>query len=311
LFVKEFFNSLFGISSKEINGLSLLILLLVIVLLVPKVINYFTGSGKAYTIEDARILDSLATMLEDYGKSLPELEHSPRKIFEFDPNRASPDDFLLLGFNEKISNRIINYRNKGGTFKVKKDLLKIYGIDSSLVISLYSSINLPTNKARSKSLIESNSINDVRPKQMPIKQKLKELPDFDINLADTSMLQTINGIGSILSTRIIEFRDNLGGLVDINQLYEVYNLDTIVANRLMNKIYIATSFKPNSLLINEISEAQLAAHPYISWKQARLIIAYRNQHGNFTSSADLLKVYSVDEDLIEKITPYLVWTPAN
>lgn len=273
--------------------------------------NYFTGSDQAYRAEDARILDSLATALENYGNSLHEAEEPPREVFDFNPNKASLNDFILLGFGDKISNRILNYRSKGGVFVVKGDLLKIYGIDSNLVISLYPSIDLPTKKANEKSPIANETPNDISVKRVPDNKKLSELPDFDINLADTAMLQTIKGIGSVLSSRIIEFRDNLGGLVDLNQLYEIYNLDTIVANRLINKVYIASSFVPKPLLINEITESQLAAHPYVTWKQARLIIAYRNQHGRFTSTDDLLKVYSVDKIFIEKISPYLLWTHAN
>jgi competence protein ComEA len=309
--VKDFFNSLFGASSKEIKGLSLLILVLILFLLVPRVINYFSTSDNSYLATDARILDSLVAVLEVNQNIKSSLEDSPNSTFEFNPNNASIDDFLRLGFGEKVSNRIINYRSKGGVFKVKADLLKIYGIDSGLVIKLKPSINLPTTVANKSSPRLARGEEDLRTKPVPVKPEPKELPDFDINLSDTSMLQTIKGIGSVLSRRIIEFRDNLGGIVDVNQLYEVYNLDSTVVSKLIDKAYIDSSFMPSPLQINSITEAQLASHPYISWKRARLIIAYRNQHGNFTSSEDLLKVYSVDEELIEKIDPYLDWTPSN
>lgn len=308
--MKDFFNSLFGISSKEIKGLSLLILVLILFLLIPRAITYFNNSDKSYLAADARILDSLVAVLEDNQSIKSASEESSSITFEFNPNNASYDNFLLLGFSEKVSNRIINYRNKGGVFKVKADLLKIYGIDSSLVYRLEPSISLPTTVV-SKSVARSAETKEGLRKRMPIKQKPEELPAFDINLADTSMLQTIKGIGSVLSKRIIEFRNNLGGIVDVNQLYEVYNLDSTVVGYLLDKTYIDSSFKPRPIVININTEEQLATHPYLSWKRARLIVAYRNQHGNFASSLDLLKVYSVDEELIEKITPYLDWTPAN
>ena len=310
MLVKDFFNSLFGVSSKEIKGLSLLILALILFLLLPRVINHFRTSDNSYLAVDAHILDSLVAVLED-DQSIKSVFEDSLSTFEFNPNNASIDDFLLLGFSEKISNRIINYRNKGGVFRVKTDLLKIYGIDSGLVNKLEPSINLPTTVANKSSQRLVQVKEELEEKQLPIKNKPKELPDFDINLADTSMLQTIRGVGSILSRRIVEFRDNLGGLVDVNQLYEVYNLDSMVVYNLIDKSYIEGSFKPRPLLINNNTESELAAHPYIAWRQARLIIAYRNQHGDFNSSEDLLKVYSVDEDFIEKIDPYLDWTPSN
>ena len=310
MLVKDFLNSLFGVSSKEIKGLSLLILALILFLLLPRVINHFRTSDNSYLAVDAHILDSLVAVLED-DQSIKSVFEDSLSTFEFNPNNASIDDFLLLGFSEKISNRIINYRNKGGVFRVKTDLLKIYGIDSGLVNKLEPSINLPTTVANKSSQRLVQVKEELEEKQLPIKNKPKELPDFDINLADTSMLQTIRGVGSILSRRIVEFRDNLGGLVDVNQLYEVYNLDSMVVYNLIDKSYIEGSFKPRPLLINNNTESELAAHPYIAWRQARLIIAYRNQHGDFNSSEDLLKVYSVDEYFIEKIDPYLDWTPSN
>ena len=311
MFVKDFLNSLFGVSSKEINGLSLLIVVLILFLLLPGVINHFSTSDNSYLAVDANILDSLVAVLEDDQSIKSVLEDSLSLTFEFNPNNASIDDFLLLGFSEKISNRIINYRNKGGVFRVKTDLLKIYGIDSGLVHKLGPSINLPATVANKSYQAMAQAKDDLDEKRLPIKHIPKELPDFDINLADTSMLQTIKGVGSVLSRRIVDFRDNLGGIVDVNQLFEVYNLDSIVVVNLIDKSYIEGSFKPSPLLINNNTESELAAHPYIAWRQARLIIAYRNQHGDFNSSEDLLKVYSVDEDLIEKINPYLDWTPSN
>lgn len=309
--MKDFFNSLFGISSKETKGLSLLILVLVLFLLLPRVINYFGTSDSSYLEVDTYILDSLVAVLEDDQSINSITNDSASLTFEFNPNNASINDFLLLGFSDKISKRIINYRNKGGVFKVKTDLLKIYGIDSGLVHKLEPSINLPTTVANKSPQRLAKAAEALPEKRVPIKYKPKELPDFDINLADTSMLQTIKGVGSVLSRRIVEFRDNLGGIVNVNQLYEVYNLDSIVVDNLITKTYIDNSFKPSPLLINIYTESQLAAHPYISWRHARLILAYRNQHGDFNSSEDLLKVYAVDEDLIEKIDPYLDWTPSN
>ena len=130
-------------------------------------------------------------------------------------------------------------------------------------------------------------------------------------MADTATLKTIKGIGSVLSKRIIDFRENLGGFIDSNQLYEVYNLDSVVVLRLISKMYIDANFIPGKLQINLASEKELAGHPYLSYQQARLIIAYRNQHGDYKSEKDLLKVYAVDEKDVIRIVSYLDWTASN
>jgi DNA uptake protein ComE-like DNA-binding protein len=76
-------------------------------------------------------------------------------------------------------------------------------------------------------------------------------------------------------------------------------------------MYIDTNFTPQKLLINQIGLETLAAHPYMSWQQARLIIAYRNQHGDFHAGKDLLKVYAIEEEDIDRIISYLDWAPSN
>jgi len=124
------------------------------------------------------------------------------------------------------------------------------------------------------------------------------------------MLQTVSGIGSVLSARIISFRDKLGGFVRPEQLYEVYNLDSIVVNNLLAIAYIDPTFKPINLQINMATEEELRGHPYLNRNQARLIVAYRNQHGDFLGRQDLAKVYGMDEITLRRIMPYISWGPS-
>ena len=217
---------------------------------------------------------------------------------------------VSLGFSETIGSRIINYRNKGGRFRTAKDLYKIYSIDSNLVSFLipYIEIQEQVEKSSTKTIAKREEY--TKPLLAP-KVVKKELPAFDINLADTAMLKTINGIGSVLSKRIIDFRDNLGGYISTNQVFEVYNLDSTVAKLLVKKSFIESSFKPELIRINQATVEALAAHPYITWQQARLIAAFRNQHGDFKNRDDLLKVYGVEDSDIDRFVSYISWSSSN
>ena len=308
--MKDFFKSLFGASSKEITGFAALIIILVISLLIPGIINRQTAEDDSHWVEDEKLLDSLVVLLEKEQSSRPNKPKININIHYFNPNEASFGELQALGFSENIAQRIINYRDKGGSFKIKEDLYKIYDIDSSLVEELYDFIRLPekTPKAETEQNTskEKRSAPKLATRVVPV-----ELPDFDINTADTATLKTINGIGSVLSKRIIDYRKKLGGFIDGNQLYEVYNLDSAVVLKLKSKMYIDTNFIPGKLLINQANEEELARHPYLSWQQARLIIAYRNQHGDYNAGQDLLKVYAVDQKDLNRIVSYLDWTPSN
>mgnify|MGYP000678155897 CR=1 FL=1 len=50
------------------------------------------------------------------------------QLFEFDPNLIEKDELLRLGFSEKVTSTILNYRNKGGKFYKKEDFKRVYGI---------------------------------------------------------------------------------------------------------------------------------------------------------------------------------------
>lgn len=136
-------------------------------------------------------------------------------------------------------------------------------------------------------------------------QQKKQVPKFDLNLADTTQLKSIYGIGPVIARRIVMYRTNLGGFVDFGQLYEVWGLDSTVVNRLTEKTVIAAGFMPNKLAINHCSEQELARHPYLRTKLARAIVNYRLQHGNFASTDDLKKINVMEEKIFLRIEPYI------
>jgi DNA uptake protein ComE-like DNA-binding protein len=57
--------------------------------------------------------------------------------------------------------------------------------------------------------------------------------------------------------------------------------------------------------INTVTLEDLSAHPYISYSEAKVLVAYRKQHGNFKSPDDLLKIKIFKSAWVEKIKPYL------
>jgi competence protein ComEA len=302
--VKSSFRSFFGISRKEVNGFLFLCLLLLFILFVPELMSFIRSDEVDQQAKDQAILDSLLVLLEE--KSIPK-ERSAIQ-FTFNPNQITKDSLLLLGFSTTAANQIINYRNKGGEFRAAQDLYKIYSIDSAHLTGLLGYVSIPQRPVRQQTIKEPPVLKyrSSATRDEPIKD-ITPLPKFNINTADTAMLQTISGIGSVLSKRIVVFRDKLGGFVSSNQLYEVYNLDSAVVIKLLDRSYLDQEFTPQKIQINSTSEEQLKSHPYITNTQARLIIAYRNQHGDFKENADLLEVYLMDSTSLMRLEPYISW----
>jgi competence ComEA-like helix-hairpin-helix protein len=212
------------------------------------------------------------------------------RLVAFDPNAATLEELLQLGFTESIARRIINYRNKDGRFQVKRDMLKIYGVDSTTFGRLHPYIALP----------------EVLPRETrtyPTQESLTS--SFDLNACDSAQLVSVRGIGPVLAARIVKFRLRLGGFVSSEQLYEVYGLDSVTVLQMKDQTFVEPQFVPARLNINTATESELNTHPYLNRNLARTIVAYRKQHGPFLSVDDIKGIKLMDELTFNKLRPYL------
>ena len=124
-----------------------------------------------------------------------------------------------------------------------------------------------------------------------------------VNTADTSQWMSLPGIGPVLSRRIVRFRDMLGGFYTVDQVADTYGLPVETFESIRGHLRMRSV--PKALNLITATEAQLAAHPYISLKQARVMINYFNQHGRPQSLDDLDNLYIADSLWLARISPYL------
>lgn len=286
---------LLGVSKSEANGILILLVFLIILIFIPFFIKWNSSNNYTSFESDRILLDSiLGAMISEENPPVNTQIIEPQ-LTNFDPNKVTIEEMLRLGFTDKQARNIFNYRNKNGVFKIKKDLMKIYSIDTIQYLKYESFILLPNELV--KSATETSYTKSV--------SQEATIAKFDLNKIDTSVLQQINGIGSVLSNRIIKYRDRLGGFVTINQLEEVWGLKEEPLSKLKEHSII----EPNSVIkqinINTANYDILYQHVYISKKVANLIIDYRNQHGNYNSIDDLKYIHLIDEQLFKKISPYI------
>jgi competence protein ComEA len=293
--LRAWVRAFFGFSRAQTNAfLVLLPFMAVIIFIEPVYQHWFTHQKQDFSQEEKKLDSILATMKWDTGdpaKMQPRISAS----FAFNPNTISADSLQLLGLSPAIAKRIQHYRLKGGKFFSIQDLKKIYGMDSGWVKQIEPYVILPSRETK-------------KYEASPIIPK-KEISLIDINQADTVQLKAIYGIGSKLSTRIIAYRNKLGGFVSILQLREVYGLDSLVIQEIEKRFYVDQNFQPSQINLNLADEKQLAGHPYIKSKLARIIVAYRQQHGNFEQLEELKRVSILSDETFEKIKPYLSVNP--
>jgi competence protein ComEA len=318
--LRRLVRNFFGFSHGEAKGFLLLLCLLLALSLGYGIYKSLPGQSYTSYAEDKALLDSLIATIElqEQEEAGPALANSPARenpareevvvprYFSFDPNQLSADSLQLLGLPHWLANRIVKYRKKGGSFRTKEDLRKIYGLSDSTFEQLmpYITIRNPRPSETSASKAYSNNL---PPGSTAYKRDAKKPPvRLDINQADSLELQVVRGIGPVLSGRIVRFRQKLGGFVSLNQLYEVWGLDSAVVETMQGQTFIQEEFRPANLNINSATVEELAQHPYISPSQARLLEAYRQQHGAFTSANDLLKIHTFNSDFVNKIAPYIL-----
>jgi len=138
-----------------------------------------------------------------------------------------------------------------------------------------------------------------------VSERIQRLPFSE---TDSVLLQIVPGIGALTAGRIIKHREKLGGFIQIAQLNEVYGLKPEVIPLIWD--YFDFDAAPiRKLSINRSTVEELASHPYISYQEAKVIVAYRLQHGGYQAATDLLGIKIFKSDWVEKIAPYLNFEP--
>ena len=113
---------------------------------------------------------------------------------------------------------------------------------------------------------------------------------IDINVADTTLLKQLPGIGSAFAKWIVNYREKLGGYCETEQLLEVYLMDTTRFNGIKNYVKIDSTFIPNRLKINSDAFKVLLKHPYLEYEDVKKIVNHREQKGLITSWEQLEKI---------------------
>jgi competence protein ComEA len=290
--MKEWLLAYATFSRKERLGVLVLIILVGLVWILPAWWGVPKGKGyRAYTL----MADSLQGTAILLGKG-----------YRFDPNIIPDSEWLAFGVPDKTVRMIRNYLQKGGRFRSPSSLLSIYGMDTPVAMKLIPFVQIEEPRpVRSPYRYTGNARLDVATIDPRFrKPPRKPFGAVDINSADSAELEALPWIGEKLAGRIIRFREGCGGLYAIDQLAGIYGLSDTVF--LHFRPYLRLGKKElRGLRINVWNADSLSTHPYIQYRQAKAIVAYRTQHGVFRSADDLLKIAVVDSFWLEKIRPYL------
>lgn len=135
----------------------------------------------------------------------------------------------------------------------------------------------------------------------------QEVWSIDINAADSLAWVALPGIGPGFAKRILKFKAQLGGFFDVNQLKEVYGMDTVWVERYRNRFKIGDGVT-RKLYVNRLLWQEFR-HPYLPYAQVKVFLNYRKQHGVVRDYAELGQIKLLDMRVWERLRPYLAFDP--
>ena len=311
--MRNFIRDYFTFNKRERGGVILLTAIIFLLLVYLAVSKYFvpaqTGDLSGFEKQIAQFEESQKEKMqqEDSLKEENNYAENEYKVpvsltnpeperFDFDPNNLPEGDWRRLGMSDKQIHVIKNYEAKGGKFRKKEDVKKMYCISPELYASLEPYIKIASTEKK-----DTSGAYHKEWKQEPVKPKKLMV---ELNAADSMELDRLKGIGSSFAKRIIKYRNMLGGFANVMQLMEVYGFDQEKFDGLKENVY-ADSTLVMKLHVNSSTVDELKKHPYIKYNLANLIVNYRKQHGPYKSLSDLRKLDIITEDVYKKIVPYL------
>lgn len=211
-------------------------------------------------------------------------------LHQFDPNTADSIELLQLGFRPWMAKNVLKYRSKGGVYRSKEALRKIYGMTDELYeqIEPYIVICLPQDTLAA----------------MPTAYRVKKDTTIDLNNCDTTDLMLLRGIGSYYARKIIRYRNELGGYVSAEQIREIREIPKETADSVIAHFIVNTD-SVKQIDVNHASVERLARHPYLSFTQARAIYELRRTRFKLESLEQLAEIECISDSERVRIEPYL------
>lgn len=283
----------FGFTKGDRNGIFVFSLILILGI----VVNYFSINS----IDDSdqnRIVstteDSLQQLIDSlkYQQSLD----NQRMIYPFNPNFITDYKGYTLEMTTTEIDRLLEFRAKDQWINSKAQFQRVTKVSDEWMSTYSQYFKFPDW------VVEAEAR---RANKSTVKRQLSYAEKKDLNTLNEDDLQLVEGIGPVLSKRIIRFRDKIGGFTDMIQLKDVYGLKQEVIETLKQSIALKSPVVVDKKDINSILVVELAELPYFDYELAREVVNFIRLRQGIKSFEELSKINDFPAYKLDRIQLYL------
>lgn len=295
--------SLFYFTRSERNGIALFAMLCLLIFWLPTRFSHWkkpTGTDfSTYQREIAAFKDRRASSFT-----------TPTVLADtIDPNVATEDELVAIGLPLRTARTIIKYREKGGRFRYKEDLQKMYTIDEDLYEAVSPYIALPAAAAKQPS-----------PVRLVAHHDHEQPAPFDPNTATREELLRL-GIPDKVVRTLLNYRSKGGRFHRQEDLQRIYGLTDELYEQLAPYIRLKTdngsettgSFRnaemPLTLDINQATPEDWRGLPGIGPALSARIVNFRDKLGGFASVEQVAETYGLPDSTFQRIKDRLAASP--
>ena len=292
----KIFKSHFWYTKNQRNG----ILFLLIIIIFLQLIFHFKN------FDSQQLVDFSQPIITSYKKQLDSLKKKSSKkkkfkIYPFNPNYISDYKGYQLGMNVDEIDRLLAHREQKLYVNSSKEFQTITKISDSLLQKISPFFKFPDwvqkknkNKNNQQRYIPNSRIN------------VSEITTVDINKATLKDFTAIEGVDEYISERIIKYRSKLQGFSFKEQLFEVWGLDELMANKILSTFSIKNKPIIKKVNINTASFKEVLSNPYIDYKLCIQIFDYRDEVAELQSISEIKNIEGFPIKKYNRIVLYLL-----
>jgi len=305
----------FYFSRSERVGIYCLLCISVVILVFPDIYPLFVNQKEVDFLSFNNEVEAFYNQSHELEENGEMSNNNKMVLSNFDPNTVEKSTLIQFGIPEKVVQTLVNYRAKGGVFKKKEDLAKVYGLSKSDLNRL-----MPFLQFESKRSVNNEAITDKYKKELLDEAILPFV--FDPNTINRDSLIGM-GIKAKVANTLINFRSKGGVFRKPLDLAKIYGLDSATCDKLIPFVKIDSinliQFKDKNKNKTK-AEARVLIDVNFStqeeWQKirgigpyyAKQIVNYRDELGGFHDLSQIIEVYGFPDSTFLKIKDQLKLT---